>query len=29
MKEKKFRRKVVAEITLAHLTHCAQELGGL
>jgi hypothetical protein len=27
MKEKKFRRKVVAEITLAHLTKCAQELG--
>jgi hypothetical protein len=27
MTEKKFRQKVVAEITLAHLTHCAQELG--
>jgi len=27
MTEKKFRQKVVAEITLPHLTHCAQELG--
>jgi len=27
MTEKKFRQKVVAEITLAHLTQCAQELG--
>jgi len=27
MTVKKFRQKVVAEITLAHLTQCAQELG--
>jgi hypothetical protein len=27
MTEKKFRQKVVAEITLAHLIQCAQELG--
>lgn len=28
MPDRKFRQKVVAEITLAHLTQCAQELGG-
>ena len=27
MSEKKLREKVVAEITLAHLTQCAQEMG--